>query len=548
MDAPCEDKGKAGCPGGRGRATDDASRGGARLPGRRQPRRCWQWGRQGGFKVLDRAPAAYDPIEEIDRPWYHSPTRPCKEVAPLAEGGHAIFLRAMERLSALLADPVVVSRPGTRGQAAIRPSWTRRTRMGSLLRKTSTRRFSAPFADKRYSSNRPLMMSGLTSPQWTSTLGAPMRAINRRALVRLFAGAALAGLFPMPAVASTIIDEDSSLVPFTEDLALEVAENFALSMSDNSSVIARNATRCYGSDHVVNGYLVDLYLDGNPYGYVCLDVSKPGLLSSCSFGPNARSPLHLLLPETQVYGIDETQHILMLSPLEFGISESQSGTMTFTNGSSVWSVPEVSFLSNKPDNWSDVMITTSELGKYTLSNVRYIEPFDAIPQNYIEQYVGYYACAVTALCIVSSKMDIGSIYTDPSIYMQLWHATSTQELPEEEQTNPNAILGSTQNGNIAPGFQAYALQRGRSIIGSGLNNPSYSTFKNYVDLGRNSIISVNLYSGGGHSLCVQGYAIATLGGSSINTLAVADGWTGSIVYLTYNPTDYQSKYASVFYG
>lgn len=70
-------------------------------------------GGRGSFKVLDCAPKAYHSIDELNcsLPWYHSSTHLRKEVAPLSEGGHAISLRTMERLPALLADPVAVFMP-----------------------------------------------------------------------------------------------------------------------------------------------------------------------------------------------------------------------------------------------------------------------------------------------------------------------------------------------------------------------------------------------------------------------------------------------------
>lgn len=65
------------------------------------------------FRVLDRTPAAYEGITEFeaDLPWYHSSSHLRKEISARSEGGHSISLGTMERLPALLADPVAVFMP-----------------------------------------------------------------------------------------------------------------------------------------------------------------------------------------------------------------------------------------------------------------------------------------------------------------------------------------------------------------------------------------------------------------------------------------------------
>ena len=77
-----------------------------------------------------------------------------------------------------------------------------------------------------------------------------------------------------------------------------------------------------------------------------------------------------------------------------------------------------------------------------------------------------------------------------------------------------------------PWFSAiYAQNKGTLVTGQTVSKPSFEDFKQQVAAGRNSIVSAIFYGSPiGHSMCAQGYAIATkkATGQAINTLVVAD--------------------------
>lgn len=105
--------------------------------------------------------------------------------------------------------------------------------------------------------------------------------------------------------------------------------------------------------------------------------------------------------------------------------------------------------------------------------------------------------------------------------------------------------------HIAPGFQLYAQNKGTLVTGQTVSEPSFEDFKQQVAAGRNSIVSAIFYGSPiGHSMCAQGYAIATkkATGQAINTLVVADGWYDSVMYLSYVPSDYSTTYGAFVYA
>ena len=376
-----------------------------------------------------------------------------------------------------------------------------------------------------------------------------MAEINRRDFIRLFVGAAAVSLIPSKARASEA-QHSSSLVEFTDDLAARISEKMAELLSGESSIKASGVTKCYGPDRKVNGCITLLESYGAPYGYVCLDVNKPGLLSSCSLGQGVTHPVYEAQPTPRTLSSNESSHVLMLSPIDFCIYDDTSRCFYFENGSTYSIGDSIVTLSDKPDSWSDVMIDVSEISSnYNISGANYIGQFDAVRRDDILAQTDHYACVVTALSIVSSKMDIASFYLEPEMYMEIWHSTNTRPLPDDEQHREGKILGSTRTEYIVPGFQAYALQRGHSIIGTAQSSPSYNTFKQCVDSQRNSVLSAGFFgeSSHGHAMCVQGYATLSNGSTSFNALAVADGWDASVVYLRYTPSDYRYSHAAMFY-
>ena len=82
-----------------------------------------------------------------------------------------------------------------------------------------------------------------------------------------------------------------------------------------------------------------------------------------------------------------------------------------------------------------------------------------------------------------------------------------------------------------------------------METPSFDRFVSQVKSKRRSVVSADFYKSElGHSMFVQGYATAIRqsNGQRINTLAVADGWYDSAVYLAYDPADYRMTHGAFF--
>lgn len=342
---------------------------------------------------------------------------------------------------------------------------------------------------------------------------------------------------------------------------MQLTDSITTCMFSDYDLTPRSAVKCYGTNKVMNGYIVDLTYSGDPYGFVVLDVSKPGFLSSCSIGKGILSPaakINQTINKTHRLNSKQTSspaHFVMASPLDFGIYDDESNnTLMLQNDQLTDSSSVVKMRSNKPDAWTDVMIRGDKIygsGEYFLSYEHYVGDFDSLSESYAIEKTGHYACAVSALCILSSKLQIADMYLNPEIYMELWKATGTAPLPDDQQTKPGVIFGATSYGGIAPGFQLYAMNRGKVVTGQTVPRPSFEDFKQQVAADRNSIVSASLYGESlGHSMCAQGYAIATkkATGQVINTLAIADGWYDSVVYLSYSPSDYRITYGSFVYA
>lgn len=372
--------------------------------------------------------------------------------------------------------------------------------------------------------------------------------MDRRTFLTLVASTALAANRPKRLFA----DESEGSVEFTPEMAIGIASTFAHEVLAEPSVEAYRATPFFDLDQIGRGYIVDYIKDNTPYGYIVFDSTVEGFISSFCCHQNSRSPFLKLAGTELATNELDPPIIYRLSPLEFATPTDQ-GTLKLNTGGSIKipsNLPALS--SSNPTQWSQVLVPySSTLSSYTIRSAKYVGEVYGISESDVESLTGHYACAVTALMLLSEFHGLGSLYDNPSDYMKLWNYTSTSALPSEKQTVSGVTLGSTGNKNCGPGYAKYAKEKGATATYYFVTNALFSTFKAHADSNRYSLFHGKLSAGNAsaHTMTVQGYATITQNssGNTNQMLIVADGWNMEPMFLNINSSYYSYTHATLLY-
>lgn len=116
-----------------------------------------------------------------------------------------------------------------------------------------------------------------------------MKNLSRRNFVGLALTSAGAMLVPRKASAS----ENGGKVLFTEEMAIELADRFATTISRSNELHAISARKFFDENIKALGYVVD-YVDGNsnPHGYIVFDTTDESLIAEFSFEDGASGPFY----------------------------------------------------------------------------------------------------------------------------------------------------------------------------------------------------------------------------------------------------------------
>lgn len=375
------------------------------------------------------------------------------------------------------------------------------------------------------------------------------RGFSRREFLTL-AGIGAAGIVTRPKIALATNQEK---VKFTEEVAINLANEFASSNFPEKNVIAESATKLYANDLSPFGYIVDYTTaSGENSGYIVFDATNNGMIYEFSVSEGTVSPYKGSVESAEIATQASTLPIAVIeSPFNYAALFPDEDKAIDMHGVDVTeSISTIATLST-PDtgSWDDIFI---ELGQgWTFKSQNYApQSFISFLESEVEAASGRYACAVSAMLNCAPHyigygtfpwVEIGNEYID------LWNRSSTTAY----KTENGISYGLTTNKNIGPAFSSYCANKGISVSNSYIDSPTFSTFKNTIDRGDMAIFSCGINRSGarvGHAMAVEGYAILKNGSISedIYTLVVADGWGAGARYLAFYYTRFTDTHGTYF--
>ena len=91
---------------------------------------------------------------------------------------------------------------------------------------------------------------------------------------------------------------DDEMIQVTEQMAIEVAEQFSGVSCLQGELDGRDPIKVYDMSNGAIGYIVKMYKENLPYGYVILDSTVDGIVCEYNYGENISSPYELALQQT----------------------------------------------------------------------------------------------------------------------------------------------------------------------------------------------------------------------------------------------------------
>lgn len=282
---------------------------------------------------------------------------------------------------------------------------------------------------------------------------------------------------------SAIAEESQDkLVEFTEDMAVEVAAEFAVALS-GEDLMAGDPTKFFDTNDQPIGYIVDYYEGSESHGYVIFDNTDKSMVAQWSFGEGSQSPISAAVESVDsVDSIDGASTVVYkTSSFEYTAVNEETGDAVDSSGDE-FQISEadaqnlLSVSTNNPTTWQNAFVAGAWWNNYIPSMSNNVPGgFNAYPEWWVEQQTGTYACAISALMVVSDYYCGFAPLT--TVYPALWAATNTST----SYTLNGITYGSTTNGSIGSGFQSYAANRGRSVSFTQWASPSYSSFVSCVN-------------------------------------------------------------------
>lgn len=381
-----------------------------------------------------------------------------------------------------------------------------------------------------------------------------MKKIKRFLSLLIVATMIILSVLPVSASETSL---DDSKVEVTEELAISMAEKFAVAFYPDGIVTANNPMKFYDKTGQAIGYIVNYYIKDVPCGYVIFDNTQSSLISEYSFGVNTKNPYEIiseidsaLINKEYVEG-----KIYKIAPFTYGVVDN-AGDVKTNYGETLPATDAISESSGKdPVSWDKVFFDISDIYEdYDLIATNYIQQFISFNETYIENTTGHYACAVSALLACAAYYGAINWNNIAGDYMDIWNATNTEVT--ELNLDRNVVYGSTSTPNIGPGFVNYCASRGVSV---NQNTQKillgYSFFTDCINSGNMAVVccgiiksDTNQYSG--HAMAVEGYAtvVGRETGKTVHTLMVFDGWGDEVRYLNFDYENWESISGVAFNG
>lgn len=341
----------------------------------------------------------------------------------------------------------------------------------------------------------------------------------------------------IPVSAEETLPKDESKTLITEEIIINMAENFAKEINPLENISAANPIKLYDMNGQAIGYVVNYYKDDMPYGYIIFDNSNSDLISEYSFGEASLNPYSTIVQKNNVstYSTEEP-FLYKTAPFTYALYDASSEKLIDNYGYS--QNVDVSTFSNKPAEWEDVIFDTSEINSsYSIISTNHLDDFYAFGETYIEDLTGHYACLVSALYTCGSFFGVLDYSDVKGDYLQLWEDTKT----EFDHEDNGITYGSTNIFDGASGFEKFCRRKGKNISTYTTDTVTYNFFTTAIDKGKISVVHAGIFSASdqersGHSMAVEGYASLSEknSGKDVDMLMIFDGWNEYIRYLNFD--------------
>lgn len=357
---------------------------------------------------------------------------------------------------------------------------------------------------------------------------------------------------PVSAEGESSVSEDNEKILLTEEMALELADNYA-SLFTTKDVIPCNPIKYYNLSNQPIGYIVDYTYNGNSYGYIIFDSTLEGLIAEVSL-PDEDNDSAKNFSESypkSILGKNIDNKIYKLSPVDYGIKIGDNNEFITNYGDNIDIVEsEIVPQSVPTHDWDDVFIDESyNSDQYYIASQGHImnKEFLSYSQSYVENQTDRYACAITASMICATYYDCVDPTNFRGDYLRLWDLCNTHVYDER---------GGIQYGENAPadtvsGFLNFCSQKGKNITASTIWYPTLTFYRTCINRGDIGTVDcgINGENGrSGHCMAVEGYAQIVVNGNVLDSVIVANGWDYDIHYLNLDFGDYTDIRGAAFNG
>lgn len=352
-------------------------------------------------------------------------------------------------------------------------------------------------------------------------------------------------------------ESDSDRTPFSPELAVQFAQDFADSVYPDEKLTASTPLIFFDKDGDALGYIVSFKQERTPYGYIIYDTSDPSLLSEYVVEEGITNPFinenRLSATASRVMSSD-TNTVIKIGSFTYAAVNPDTEEAITNYGDSI-SVNEdtlnsirnntsnCSTRSNDPVLWDDIFVNI-DTGKYNTYNSKFVTPFlgRTRSESAIESVTGgKYACAVVALIDCAEYYDPNfSSKKLSDIYWGISNATSTTYSGNQ---------GSTNDWNMGSGFTSYMKSQGVTLQSSSISHPTWNNYYNSINSWNMSTFNCHIPGYNlGHAMSVQGYRILDPlpSGNLVYTLCVHDGWTTTARYVNFNFAKYDNTFGIFF--
>lgn len=371
--------------------------------------------------------------------------------------------------------------------------------------------------------------------------------------------AVLAVISVVPVLAYGDETNTENTVELTDQLAMEIAQDFGDTISGVEGIAASDPVLFYEENGKPIGYFVSYKINGSPHGYVVLDSTGEGLISEFSFDEGSSSPYQGGAQTTNALSNSTSElKVVKTDPFVYAVVDAGTGYAVNSYGEDVSSESYIEAFSDERISPSSVNPTTWDKIFVTLGS-----GYNIVQSNFTTTTIGwtqndYFVNGRGYACMVVAALDCAAYY-DPNFdwhdwglaYADLWGRCNT----ETYAFSGPYPLGQNTTQNTCNGLISYLSTRGVNLSGYVNYNPSWYDFKNTIDSWNMAIFAcgINKTDGSGnvvqsgHGMSVQGYMQVNNSNGDLYLLGVHDGWNSGIRYVNFGFANYIYKEGAFFY-